>query len=803
VSKDLRYQFDYLRAAYARLVEQVLLAQKGTLVVELAEVEAIAREHQLAGSDARPRRQLPLYFLGEYRNEEAGGKRRVSVGLKLKQGERILGAAEQDKLAADKVPTFLIETTGDLIKRADGVEQQKFNPEAEVVQLTARARTFLKLGSWGEALGLLEASLLLKPSQPALHHEAARAYCELAQDYHGRHLHKKPSNGRVDPKKEGDPKARGVAYRYYLRGLEHEETYLDAEGKSPQASVPSNKPQVDRYVCVEVWRASWLLLPGWGKLKDAPEESDPMRKEAQAILLRLTRQRMRNGWGDGHKYLTLALQTVPTLRERFALIRQMIVELQDLPGARQRIVQFTDKIRHHSGGPGSLQPYDTPEFQEFVNELETVPNKDVRAGVEEVRKIGLKIQESFERLRETKKREPAGDWKPALLDSASLAQFGSAEVEFGPTSFSWKSPRSDVPPGRWWSFGCVPAGPGRDCLWDFRGLYLLKEKGVLQPIWTSKSRFRFDTVCYDGRYVWAGGCEVVGSPSLLVLDPASEKIWQVTAKDGLPILSEEERSQRKFVVQKLAAAPLEPGKICLAGCFGRSWVANVSFDAVKEKALVKVFHEAREVLNVEDKEKWKSPSTAFVPKHIFTLTSADGDRPEQRVLIDRRGGPIWERVPPLIIDPQKETAEVMRDVLPEILPLSATSHQGAMYFVGPSIWNTTKRKYEQRLARVAFPGDKVETLLPDVPPGWLVSKGDQLYLVGKEWREFNLTQRKLRTMADKLPWPFDYRHPSDGPDTQEGVFPSSHYGFLAVVRRFNKKPSRMYFETLQVVIKKK
>src|SRR5262249_26216208 len=145
-------------------------------------------------------------------------------------------------------------------------------------------------------------------------------------------------------------------------------------------------------------------------------------------------------------------------------------------------------------GPGSLQPYDTPEFQEFVKELETVPNKDVRAGVEEVRKIGLEVHASFERLREANKRELASDWKPALLDRAALAQFGSVEVEFGPAYFSWKSPRSAGPPTRWWS--CVPAGPGRDCLWDFRGIYLMKEKGVLQPIWTSKSRFRFDTVCY-------------------------------------------------------------------------------------------------------------------------------------------------------------------------------------------------------------------------------------------------------------------------------------------------------------------
>ena len=174
VSKDLRYQFDYLKAAYARLVEQDLLAQKGTLVVELAEVEAITREHQLTGSEARPQRQLPLYFLGEYRNEGGDGKRQVTVGLKLKQGERILGGAEQTNLAADKVPAFLIQATADLIKRSAKVEQQKFDADAEVLQLATCARTFLRLGNWSEALALLEASLLLKPSQAALHHEGAR-----------------------------------------------------------------------------------------------------------------------------------------------------------------------------------------------------------------------------------------------------------------------------------------------------------------------------------------------------------------------------------------------------------------------------------------------------------------------------------------------------------------------------------------------------------------------------------------------------------------------------------------------------
>ena len=67
ISKDLGYKFDYLKAGFAKVVEQHLLRRKGVLVVEFAEAEAIAREAALGGKD-RLERRTPLYFLGEYRN---------------------------------------------------------------------------------------------------------------------------------------------------------------------------------------------------------------------------------------------------------------------------------------------------------------------------------------------------------------------------------------------------------------------------------------------------------------------------------------------------------------------------------------------------------------------------------------------------------------------------------------------------------------------------------------------------------------------------------------------------------------
>ena len=55
LSRDLTFQFNYLQSAYAKIVEQVLLERKGSLVVEFAEAQAIIKEMSLADpGDAWP-----------------------------------------------------------------------------------------------------------------------------------------------------------------------------------------------------------------------------------------------------------------------------------------------------------------------------------------------------------------------------------------------------------------------------------------------------------------------------------------------------------------------------------------------------------------------------------------------------------------------------------------------------------------------------------------------------------------------------------------------------------------------------
>src|SRR5439155_16710301 len=112
-------------------------------------------------------------------------------------------------------------------------------------------------------------------------------------------------------------------------------------------------------------------------------------------------------------------------------------------------------------------------------------------------------------------------------------------------------------------------------------LFLAKEKDKLLRLHHSDERFfNFMGACYDGKYVWAPVMRP--EPMLLVIDPQTEKVWTLGKVDGLPSMSHGVR-----------AVGLEPGRICLAGAFGRSWIANVTFSPT-QGAKVDVFFEARD-----------------------------------------------------------------------------------------------------------------------------------------------------------------------------------------------------------------
>ena len=92
VNNTLVFEGDRLKAASARLIEEMLLDRPGVLVVELAEARAIAQELAIGGTEGVQRR-LPLYLMGEYRLEGQGEKQTVSFKLVLLRGSTQLTPA--------------------------------------------------------------------------------------------------------------------------------------------------------------------------------------------------------------------------------------------------------------------------------------------------------------------------------------------------------------------------------------------------------------------------------------------------------------------------------------------------------------------------------------------------------------------------------------------------------------------------------------------------------------------------------------------------------------------------------------
>ena len=85
---------------------------------------------------------------------------------------------------------------------------------------------------------------------------------------------------------------------------------------------------------------------------------------------------------------------------------------------------------------------------------------------------------------------------------------------------------------------------------------------------------------------------------------------------------------------------------------------------------MKVFHEAVQGIDPSDRQPWKSPNVAFAPQYLLTLfgkAEADG-AVSQRVLLaryDSSGGALRQMYTcPLVIDPRKQSCEVLNQELP-------------------------------------------------------------------------------------------------------------------------------------------
>lgn len=475
VSRDLGYEHDYLRGTFARLLEQMLLDRPGALVVELAEAQSLAKEAALTDPGSRLKRDVPFYFLGEYRNDGRGDHRHLRLSLKLMRGEQQIDERALADVVPGKSAAALRELGGHLAAKAGGVKRTVVDPEAEIAALNGHEKLLLRLGQWPDALALAEASLLLKPDQESVLVDAMVALAAIC--------HRDWGSSSLDRKRR--------VMSYHRQGLRHLERFADI-GAQPQ-----------NYDTQGAFGFVMTLINGAGggvnphsrlEEKALVVEAENDRQE---VLRRLIPKAARAGWKSDEKLLQPVLNGLSQERQ-FEVVLRFIEQVKDFPGARERTLAYSREFQwlgHFAEHRERFEPY--------YDRLLAMPNAEVQAAAKKLKSDHTRMAADYRRQKMKEEAQNAADAK--------------ARDEFRPDArireveFRWEDVATRQS-GRLKSFaGCLAIDHGIDVIWN-EGLYLMKQPGRLKRIHSEPQMWRAEMVisgggyrhiCYDGKFIWA------------------------------------------------------------------------------------------------------------------------------------------------------------------------------------------------------------------------------------------------------------------------------------------------------------
>jgi hypothetical protein len=697
ISKDLIFDHDAMKGAYAALTEQAVL-QAGLVTVELAEAEALERELLLDAKNGQKLvRSLPLFLLGEYRHEGINENLRVTLTLTLKRGERELSKRTRKNIEPNRAAGVIHEVSLELLNSLDKKPPRTaLDPMLEVKELLSRIRAFERVGDWRETLELFEACLLLDPKNIIVRQELIEMMSKLNQTF----------DARVDDFY--------VYHQRVRRSINHMDYVLRHTKFVPQKHLPYFF-RTDAHI--------------------DPKETDPQRiqavRETQLMKVNfitgIVRHRLTTKQDDRLIHHLCVESALPwqvigeSKRQAFERLYNFLCEFEQHPQVEDWAYSFSSCFicfnSAYTDENGKLARSElAPGVEEFINRL-------IQSKSEGLKKTGLKLQAQRQALIEAglaitlPTPFPVVPPKQATKGPGPIARFEPIKVDYGTclehlevSRILMIEPKLDV----------LTLGVGGSI-----GMAVLKEPGKQKIIWTSRQSkhegdfYGIEAQCYDGKYVWATVKDEKGW--LLVVDPHTEQAWEFDHTQGL--------LPHNSMVQ---LAALEPGKVCMIGGFhkpdgvgrdtGRGWVANVSFKPETGIA-VKVFHEAKEVLKEDTKLKITPATVAFTPEYAFVL----GRGAEQRVLVGRIvEHNAWEcAAPPLIIDPWNQTVKLWQADPKLRLPGKgkgpwnsiAVVHQNALYFAESE--HSDDRIYQSgwkpALFRATLPDFKVEKI-SQLPP---------------------------------------------------------------------------------------
>lgn len=743
VSNDLEFTFDHLKGALAKLAETEAMHRPGIVAVELEEARALARELALTGSKLD--RPLPLYLLGEYRNEGKGAARTMTLKLRAERSGQPVGAESSRTVKADAATGAVREWAA---ARLDGLANDAArplnDPTAEAKQLAARAGVFTRLGNWEEASALYEASLLLNPDQPEILIASIRPLIRLMQ--------KLPAGGPT-------PEAVRALRSHQQLAIGHLEA-LATRGDNLKSYTEQNT----RITASEFLFAMRSIFP---RTLTRPahwpvNELDEIEESRRQFCLRMIPRTLTIPQGES-LYVLEALATLHP-RERHALAEQMLKSWKGLGDERARAATI---LRVAQGGFTSEAQ---AEYRAFLARLESSGDPLVREAVTNARA-------EWERFRT---QIPTS----SSLPTPNPAQFTPIHVVHESTGLPLES-----------LLGSLPIGPKRDIVWNSTGLHLMREKGRALTVWsttTPEPQFSFRTVIFDGRYVWASTATNYHWPYIVVYDTRSGRVRTIGAKEGLPQGSDERLKVAKHRYIELAS--IETGKVCAVGTIGRAWIATVSMDE-SGQAAVKIVHEAREIPDPRDETQGRKSTVDFVP--TFVLPAGSGN--DRRIVIGRtttrredEGSNQSVQRLPLVFDPATGNVSVL-----EVEFYNLQSSKRAVFAANGRLLTVNHSRNNQPedridLQQLQFPGPTVTAIGkagPEAVPG--SGMGNGCGLIHEDRLIFHWTGASRPKAGERVEPAFDlWSVKLDGTQPRlliaktplfGGLHMSAHYGLITTL----------------------
>ncbi|WP_165698839.1 SHD1 domain-containing protein [Bremerella volcania] len=700
VSDDLTYEYETLKSSYAKLLEQSLLDSPGVLIVELEEAQAIAKELSLTSESGSIKRRLPIYLLGQFRNEGKEDQRKVQIAVSVQQGSK-----ELDKLQAELSPTAVAEflrESARQVAQTQGIETTVVDPAVEAEQLNKRAQQFKRLGNWGEALGLIEASLMLHPDQAEVISQAIDVTTKLAYTYNNIALED------VEKSKE--------LHRHVLKHLQTLAQRYSAQHCQPHLNLLRFSQQG--------------YLKSYGAGTALSEElialQDRYCQEKHQLIMQLSEQFAEAGDWSRSAYLLHMTSDVMTPADYYAVVTSKILEYQDQTNPESVVRNFVN-------AQSSVDRLRSLEARKFLKQLAEHPkaNEKVRQLAKQfITELGVPVELEKKRTSGDPNNETLLTFKPIELHYQDL-RGGTRQLD-----------RIE---------GCIPLEDGSDIFFGYPGVLLLRPGEDLQQLWKPGANTRIESIAFDGRYIWVAAKVSFKRPLIWVLDPQSGEQTELTAEDGLPLLGSDEIPGVNYLTPTVKLAAVGKGRAILAGYVGRTWLADVQFDpAGKHK--VNVFHEAKEVVDQAAQDvDWKNANVVFQPVAVRTLSgTTELDKRQQVVMIHRGCSNYVFNTYPLLVDPNDLSVRVSEQKFTN--PTSGNHpknvYQGAHYYVG-----ATPPSFDSiGLVRTGYPALKIETVFSGMREGEMVfNRSGELNVVGTHWQRGRIEDGKLKSYGP-VPW---------------------------------------------------